>query len=111
MASRLCEPGRTNAKHKLTIFFVKVVIAVVWEYLGKTLTTPAGPITLREWLEKDVRLKDENIASEERQADDCPAPEREADLAGRTGNASLRVSILQRFRITDSNLDNNGPCP
>jgi hypothetical protein len=34
-----------------------------------------------------------------------------ADLAQRMGNATLRISILQTFRITDSNIDNNGPCP
>jgi len=27
------------------------------------------------------------------------------------GTATLRISLLQRFRITDSNIDNNGLCP
>jgi hypothetical protein len=34
-----------------------------------------------------------------------------ADLMLRTGTATLRISILQVFRISDSNLDNNEPGP
>jgi hypothetical protein len=84
---------RGKKDEDVLFFFIKVIIAVVAEYIGTELITPDGPITLIEWLRMDIE-------DEESDSGESPPFEEDSDSETDATRASRFSRALKKLWVT-----------